>query len=326
MRRRELIAGLATIGLSPRALAQSDKMRRVGALMPFALDDPIMKAVVPGFTAALARLGWVEGKNLRLDYRFAAGDPALYKSYAAELVALGPDVILASTPPAVIAVRQQTPTVPLVFVLMTDPVGQGFVESLAHPGGNTTGFSFDTTLVSKDLQLLKEIAPAVTRVAVVYNPDTNTVANPLFFKAVEAAAPTLGMVAVAAPVHDDAEIERAVAAQAREPGGAIFAVPDSFNVTHRDTMIGTAMRGGIPVIGPPPMIPAGALLSYFFDIADIYVQAATYVDRILRGTKPGDLPVQQPTKYVLSINLKTAKTLGLTVPPLLLQQADEVIE
>jgi ABC-type uncharacterized transport system substrate-binding protein len=326
MRRRTLIAGLATIGLSRRALGQSSSVKRVGALMPFAQDDPTMKAVIPPFRAALARLGWIEGGNLRVDYRFASGDPALYKSFAAELVELSPDVILASTPPAVVAVRQQTSTIPIVFVLMIDPVGQGFVQSIAYPGGNTTGFSFDPALMAKNLQLLKEIAPSVTRVAVVYNPDTNTIANPFFYKAVEAAGPALGMTVVLAPVHDDAEIEQAVAAQAAEPGGAVIAVPDSFNVTHRDAIIGAAMRGRLPVVGPPPMVPAGVLLSYFFDVPDLYAQAASYVDRILKGVNPADLPVQEPTKYVLTINLKTAKALGLTVPQLLLTQADEVIE
>ena len=326
MRRRDLMTALAA-GLAGRAAwGQSDRVRRVGALMPFAESDPVGKSILPAFRDGLARQGWIEGKNLALDHRFAAGDAGLYKSYAAELVALAPDVILASTPPAVVAVRQRTSAIPIVFVLITDPVGQGFAQSIAHPGGNATGFSFDPALMSKWLQLLKEVAPRVTHAGVIFNPDTNTVASPIFYRAIEQAAPSFGLSVTAYSVRDDAGIEQAIAAQARETGGAIVAVPDSFAVAHAGAIVTAATRRGMPVIGPPPMVPAGALLSYFFDLPDLYGQAAGYADRILKGAMPGDLPVQEPTKYLLTINLKSARTLGLTVPTQLLQQADEVIE
>ena len=256
------------------------------------------------FAEALGRFGWVEGKNIRVDYRFAAGDPALFKTYAAELVGLSPDAILASTPQAVAAVRQQTRTIPIVFVLVIDPVGLGFVQSLARPGGSITGFSaYDPPVMGKWLQLLKEVAPKVTRVAVIFNPDTT--ASRLFNSAIEAA----------------------IAAHAREPGGGLICLPDSFIVTHRDVIIAAAARYGLPLFGSSEVFPrSGALMSYFFDIVGVYAQAASYIDRILKGASPADLPVQQPTKYSLIINLKTAKALGLTVPAGMLDMADEVIE
>lgn len=326
MRRREFTAGLVATGVAGRARGQTDRVRRVGVLMPFAQDDSSAQAASSAFGAALRRLGWVEGRNLRLDYRFAAGDPTLFKSDAAELVALSPDVILASTPPSVLAVRQQTATIPIVFALIIDPVGQRFVESIARPGGNTTGFSFDAALMSKWLQLLTEIAPRVTRVIVLFDPDMNNVASPLFYRAVEAAAPSFAIAVTPAPVHSDDEIARAITAHADQPGGGVLALPDPFTTAHAPAIAAAALRGGQPLIGVAPMVPAGALLSYFYDLPNLYEQAAGYVDRILKGAKPAELPVQQPTKYVLTINLKTARTLGLTVPPTLLQQADEVIE
>jgi putative ABC transport system substrate-binding protein len=247
-------------------------------------------------------------------------------TYAAELVGLSPDVILASTTPAVLALRQQTHTIPIVFVLVVDPVGQGFVQSLAWPGGNITGFSaFDAPMMGKWLQLLKEVAPRVTRVAVIFNPDIAPYAA-LFNRAIEAAAPSLGVAITLAPVHDDAGIEEAVAAQAREGGGGLISLPDIFTTSHRDAIIGAASRHGLPLIGNDSWPRAGGLMSYWFDTVEMYAQAASYIDRILRGANPGDLPVQYPTKYSLIINLKTAKALGLTVPPGMLDLADEVIE
>jgi putative ABC transport system substrate-binding protein len=224
--------------------------------------------------------------------------------------------------------QQQTLTIPTVFVYTPDPVGQGFVQSLARPGGNITGFSsFDAPLMGKWLELLKEIAPAVTRVAVIFNPGTSLplIATSLN-RGIEAAAPSFGMTATLAPVHDDGEIEEAVATHAREPGGALICLPDSFNVTHRDVIIAAAIRHGLPVIGTAEFPRAGGLMSYTFNGVDLHAQAASYIDRILKGASPADLPVQQPTKYSLIINLKTAKALGLTVPPAMLDLADEVIE
>jgi putative ABC transport system substrate-binding protein len=295
--------------------------------MPFAENDPVAQAIVKAFAQALGLLGWVEGSNIRTVYRFAAGDATLFKTYAAELVALSPDVILASTPPAVTALRQQTRTLPIVFVLMPDPVGLGFVQSLARPGGNITGFgAFDAPLIGKWLQLLKEIAPRVTRVAIIFNPDAAPYA-PLFNRVIEAAAPSFGITVTLAPVHDDTGIEDALAAHARELGSGLIALPDSFNATHRDVTIAAATRYSLPLMGPSEIFPrAGALMSYAYDIVDVHGQAASYIDRILRGASPADLPVQQPTKFSLIINLKTAKALGLTVPERVLDIADEVIE
>ena len=209
---------------------------------------------------------------------------------------------------------------------MIDPVGLGLVQSLARPGGNITGFgSFDASLLGKWLQLLKEVAPAVTRLAVVFNPDTAPFA-PLFNDEIEAAAPHYGMTVTLAPVHDDAGIEEAIAAQAREPGGGVMSLPDSFNTRHRDVIIAAAARSSLPLIGTPDFPAAGGLMSYSFDPVDLHARAASYIDRILKGASPADLPVQQPTKFSLIINLKTAKALGLTVPPNVLDLADEVIE
>jgi putative ABC transport system substrate-binding protein len=328
MQRRGFIAGAAAIAvpLQCAGAQQPQRVRRVGVMMAFSESDPFAQACMAAFAAALGRAGWVEGKNVLIDYRFAAGDPALFKKHAAELVSLSPDVILASTPPAVIAVRQQTPTVPVVFVFMIDPVGLGLVQSLARPGGRTTGFgSFDPPLMGKWLELLKEIAPGIRRVAVIFNPDT-TIAS-AFNGAIEAAAPSFGITAKPLPVHDAPEIEEAIAAEAREPGGSLITLPDSFNLTHRAVIIAAAARHALPLMGLGEFFPrTGALMSYFFDPVDTFAQAASYIDRILKGASPAELPVQQPTKFSLIINLNTAKALGLTVPQSLLQRADEVIE
>jgi putative ABC transport system substrate-binding protein len=281
--------------------------------------------MVSAFAHALGRFGWVEGKNIQIDYRYAAGNPTLYKSYAAELVSLMPDAILASPGTTVPALREQTRTIPIVFVLLPDPVGLGVVQSLARPGGNITGFSsYDAPLMGKWLELLREVAPGVTRVAVIFNPDTGF--TPMSNRAIEAAAPSLNMTVTLAPVHDDAAIEEAVATLAREPGGGLISLPDSFNTRHRGAIIAAAARHGLPLIGTPDFLGPGALMSYMFDPVELHAQAASYIDRILRGASPADLPVQRPTKFSLTLNLKTAKTLGLTIPSGILAIADEVIE
>ncbi|MGC2202857.1 MAG: ABC transporter substrate-binding protein, partial [Stellaceae bacterium] len=304
---------------------QPERIRRVGVLMGFPENHPLTHAFVTAVAQSLARFGWVEGKNIRIDYRFAAGDPALFKAYAAELVGLAPDAILASPGPAVAALQEQTHTIPIVFVLVPDPVGLGFVQSLARPGGNITGFSsYDAPIMGKWLQLLKEVAPSITHVTVIFNPDTAFA--PPSNREIEATAPSFGMTVTLAPVHDDAEIEEAIAAQAHEPGGGLISLPDSFNTTHRDVIIAAAMRHHLPLIGTREFPRAGGLMSYWFDGVDLYAQAASYIDRILTGATPADLPVQYPTKYSLIINLKTAKALGLTIPPSVLELADEVIE
>jgi len=321
VRRRGFIAVLGAAAAWPLAghAQQPERMRRVGVLMAFSENDPLARASVNAFTQALGRLGWIEGKNIQIDYRFAAGDPALSAADAAELVGLSPDAILATSTPSVATLRQQTRAIPIVFVRVSDPVGQGFVQSLARPGGNITGFSaFDAPLMGKWLELLKEVAPRV-------NPNTAPAVT-FFSRAIEAAAPSLGMTVTLALVHDDPGIEEAIASQAREPGGGLVCLPDSFNITHRDVIIVGAARHSLPLISTVEFPRAGGLMSYMFDPVDLHAQAASYIDRILRGANPSDLPVQQPTKYSLVINLKTAKALGLTVPPSMLDLADEVIE
>jgi putative ABC transport system substrate-binding protein len=300
-------------------------MRRIGMLMLWREIDPFSQKSRTAFEQALGRFGWVEGKNIRIAYRFPAGDPALFKTYAAELVGLSPDVLLAATTPGVAALRQQTGTIPIVFVFVAAPVGQGFVHSLARPGGNVTGFSsFDTALLGKWLQLLKEVVPGLTRVAAIFNPDTTPYA--FFNRGMEPAAMSLGINVTPAPVHDDAAIEEAIAAQAREPGGGLMGLPDSFTQAHRDVIIAAATRHRLPLIGTSTFPGSGGLMSYWLDPVDLYAQAASYIDRILGGASPADLPVQNPTKYSLIINLKTAKALGLDLPERVLDVADEVIE
>ena len=329
MRRRQFILAVgATTSLAVAGhTQQSKRVRRVGVLFQFPENDPLAQAMARAFALGLARLGWVEGKNLTLDYRFAANDPALLDADAAELVALAPDALLASIPLAVSALQKRTSTIPIVFTLVAAPVQQGFVQSLARPGGNITGFtSFEPPMTAKWLQLLKEVAPAVQRAAIIFNPDTAPYAK-LLNPVIEAAAPSLGVTVTLAPVHDDEAIEECVATQAGEPGGGLISLPDSFTAAHRATIIAAAARHRMPLIGASEFFSkSGALMSYFIDPVETHAQAASYIDRILRGARPSELPVQEPTKYSLIINLKTAKTLGLTVPPALLARADEVIE
>jgi putative ABC transport system substrate-binding protein len=328
VRRREfitLLGGGAAWPLTGHA-QEPEQIRRVGALIGFPANHPNAQSYVTAFGQALGRFGWVDGKNIRIDYRFAAGDPTLFKTYAVELVGLSPAAILASTTPAVAALREQTRTIPIVFVLVVDPVGMGFVQSLGRPGENITGFSaYDASIMGKWVQVLKEVAPSVTRVAVIFNPDTTPLA-PLFNRSIETAAPSFGITVTLAPVHDDAGIEEAIANHAREPGGGLLCLPDSFNVTHQNVIVAAAARHTLPLIGTADFPRAGGVMSYWFDPVDLHALAASYIDRVLRGASPADLPVQQPTKYSLIINLKTAKALGLTIPPGVLDLADELIE
>jgi len=329
VRRREFVSILAGATAWPFAghAQQTPRIPRVGVLIHWPEKDPFAQASVTVFAQAMGRFGWVERKNIRIEHRFAAGNPSLYKTYASELVGLAPDAILASTPLAVAALRDQTRTIPIVFVLVADPVGLGVVQSLARPGGNITGFSsYDAPIMGKWLQLLKEIAPRVTRIAVIFNAETASSYAQLSNRAIEAAAPSFGVTVTLAPVHDDAGIEEAIGAEALEPGGGLICLPDSFNNAHRDVIIAAAARHSLPLIGTREFPRSGGLMSYWFDAVDLYAQAASYIDRILRGTSPADLPVQQPTKYSLIINLKTAEALGLTIPDRVLDIADEVIE
>ena len=330
MRRREFVILLgggaaAAWPLAARA-QQSNRLRVVGVLLAMAPDDPEAQLRIKAFEAGLQELGWTEGRNLRLEYRWAGGDAALLRKQATELVGLAPDLILATSTPVLAALRQEK-TLPIVFVQVTDPIGGGFVPNLARPGGSLTGFtSFEFTIGSKWLEALKHVAPAVTRVALIFNPDTAPFAH-LFWQPVEAAAPSFDIEPMQAPVRDVGEIERTIAAFARNANGGLMVLPDVSTTNHRDLIIALAARHRLPAVYPYRFFAAsGGLMSYGSDLADVHRRAASYVDRILKGAVPGDLPVQAPTKFEFVINLKTAKALGLTVPPRWLGRADEVIE
>jgi putative ABC transport system substrate-binding protein len=331
MRRREFISllgsGAATWPLAAQA-QQPDRMRRIGVLMAFAENDPEGKVRAAVFERALQELGWTSGRNIRIDYRWVPpGDVEQTRAAAAELLKLAPDVTLAHATQATAELQRATPTVPVVFVVVSEPVAQGFVQSLAHPGGNITGFTnVEPTLGAKWLELLKEIAPRVTRVAVLYNPGTAPYAT-LYFHSTEVVAQKMAVELIVAPVHEPAEIEAALTMLGREPGGGLILPPDPFTVAHRKLIFDLAARYRVPAISAFRYLSnEGCLVSYGVDVRDQFRQGAAYVDRILRGKKPADLPVQQPTKFELVINLKTARALGLDVSPMLLARADEVIE
>jgi putative tryptophan/tyrosine transport system substrate-binding protein len=329
MRRREFITlfGGAAIAwpLAVRA-QQPDQMRLIGVLTGLAADDPVAQARNAGFLEGLQQLGWTVGRNVRVDTRWGAGDADRIRRYAAELAALAPDVILAIGSSAAGPLLQATRTVPIVFVLVPDPVGAGFVDSLARPGGNATGFtSFEYSLGGKWLELLKQIAPSVTRAAVVRDPAISAGIGQ--FGAIQTVAPSVGVEVIPINVRDAGEIERAMATFAREPNGGLIVTPSAPAVVHRDVIITLANRHKLPTVYYARFfVTAGGLISYGPDQIDEHRRAAAYVDRILKGEKPADLPVQAPTKYELAINLKTAKALGLTMPPTLLARADGVIE
>jgi len=330
MRRREFVILLgggaaAAWPLAARA-QQSNRLRVVGVLLAMAPDDPEAQLRIKAFEAGLRELGWTEGRNLRLEYRWAVGDAALLRKQATELVGLAPDLILATSTPVLAALRQEK-TLPIVFVQVTDPIGGGFVPNLARPGGSLTGFtSFEFTIGSKWLEALKHVAPAVTRVALIFNPDTAPFAH-LFWQPVEAVAPSFDVEPMQAPVRDVGEIERTIAAFARNANSGLMVLPDVSTTNHRDLIIALAARHRLPAVYPYRYFAtSGGLMSYGSDLADVYRRAASYVDRILKGAVPGDLPVQAPAKFEFVINLKTANALGLTVPPRWLGRADEVIE
>jgi putative tryptophan/tyrosine transport system substrate-binding protein len=329
MKRREFISLLggaaAAWPLAARG-QEPERMRRIGVLMNAAADDRDGQARVIAFVQALQELGWTDGRNARVDIRWGAGDAERYRGYAAELIALAPDVILAPTSGVVAALQRATGTVPIVFVGVIDPVGAGFVASLARPGGNTTGFAaFEYGISGKWVALLKEIAPGVTRAAVIRDPSLAAGIGQL--AAMQAVAPSLGVELSPLDVRDDSELERAIAAFAHAPnGGVIVAAGPAANV-RREQINALVVRHLLPAVYPfRYYVESGGLISYGSDLISQYRPAAGYVDRILRGAKAADLPVQAQTKYELVINLKTAKALGLTVPPTLLARADEVIE
>jgi putative tryptophan/tyrosine transport system substrate-binding protein len=328
MRRREfirLVGGVAGWPLVARA-QQGERVRRIGVLMNVAADDPEAQARNVAFLQGLHELGWTEGRNVRIDYRWAAGDADRLRRYAAELVALAPDVVLASGTSTVGPLQRASGTVPIVFAGVADPVGAGFVNSMARPGSNATGFiSFEYVLSGKWLELLKQIAPGVTRVAVLRDPEISGGTGQ--FGAIQSVAPSFGVELSPINVRDAGEIERAIAAFARSSNGGLILTASGLAMVHRDLIIALAARHKLPTIYYYRIfVSAGGLVSYGPDPHNQYRLAASYVDRILKGEKPADLPVQAPTKLELAINLTTAKALGLTVPPTLLARADEVIE
>ena len=327
MQRRDfitLLGGAAAWPLAARA-QQGERIRRVGVLMNVAEDDPESKSRLAAFVEGLRQLGWSADRNLRIDTRWSTGDANSFRGYAAELVALAPDVMIASGA-SIVALQQITRTVPIVFVNVTDPVGGGFVESLARPGGNTTGFTpFEIGISVKWLELLKEIAPQVTRAAVLR--DASYPVGTAQFGAIQAIASSLGVEVSPIGVRDAPEIERGITAFAQSPNGGLIVTVGSPMAGHRELIIALAARHRLPTVSPwRYFVASGGLISYGPDAIEQYRQAAGYVVRILKGEKAADLPVQAPTKYELVINLKTAKGLGIEVPPTLLARADEVIE
>jgi putative ABC transport system substrate-binding protein len=332
MKRREfitLIGGGAAAAWPLAARAQHpERMRRIGVLMAFSESNPQFRSLIETFMQGLTRSGWVDGRNVQIDVRWAGGDVGRMRAFAKQLTELQPDVILAGTTPVTDALQKETHTIPIVFVIVSDPVGAGFVAGLPRPGGNITGFiNVEATMGGKWLELLKEIAPRVERAAIMFNPDTAPGGGTYFLGPFETAARSLAVEPITARVRSDAEIEATLASLGREQAGLVI-MTDSFMAIHQATIISATARNNVPAVGADLATFAkdGGLLAYGASFPDIFRRAAAYVDRILKGDRPAELPVQVPTKYELAINLKTAKALGLEVPPTLLARADEVIE
>jgi len=331
MRRREfitLIGVAAAVWPLAAAAQQSARMRRIGILMAYAESDTVYQGYVIAFQEELQKLGWEQGRNIRFNYGWAGSDLESINRFAKELVALQPDLILSSSTPTTASLLQQTQTIPIIFANIIDPVASGFVASLSRPGGNATGYIIlEPSMASKWPELLKEIAPRVNRIAILYNPATTTLFAEAFLKPFKAAAASFGVDAVVAPVNNISELESVVAAQASEPNAGLIAMPDTFLVGRRVEVTSLAARYRLPALYTyRSFTEVGGLMSYGNDPVVNYRRAATYVDRILKGEKPNELPVQVPVKYELVINLKSAKALGLEVPPTMLARADEVIE
>ena len=329
LKRREfitLLGGAAVWPLIARA-QQAEQIRRIGVLMGYTESDPAVQSYLAAFRGTLAKLGWTDGSNLRIELRWGAADPDRIKTFAKELVDLRPDAILGVTTPVINALARETRTIPIVFAVVADPIGIGFVASLAHPGGNITGFTtLDSELGGKWVGLLKEIAPYTVRAALLINPTT---APPLqiYMPSIQAAATSFAIEVSVAPVHAKDEIEGVIAAQARNPGGSLIVMPDIFNRRNRDLIIALAARYGVPAIYyNRAFAESGGLIAYSDDFTEQFRQAAGYINRILRGSGVGELPIQQPTKFELVINMKTARALNLTLSSGLLSIADEVIE
>jgi putative ABC transport system substrate-binding protein len=331
MRRREfitLLGGAATTWPLAARAQQTGGLRRIGVLMGWAESDVEAQSYLAAFVQGLRQLGWADGGNVRIDYRWVNDDINRIRTFAKELAELRPDVILATTTPVTVALQRETRTIPIVFVIVSDPVGAGLVTSLSRPGGNITGFiNVEAAMGGKWLELLKEIAPRVRRDAIMFNPDTAPGGGSYFLPSIEATARALKIASIAAPVRSDTEIEAAITSLGREPGGGLVLMTDGFTFVHRSQIISVSDRNKVPAVYYDKIFAReGGLLAYGTDAGDIFRRSAPYIDRILRGAKPADLPVQLPTKFELVINLKTAKTLGLTVPQSLLARADEVIE
>jgi putative tryptophan/tyrosine transport system substrate-binding protein len=329
MRRREfisLLGGVAAWPLAARA-QQAQRMRRIGVLIGFAETDLDVKSWFATFRGALAKLGWTEGSNFRIELRWAGDDPDKMKTFAKELVDMRPDAILSVTTPVTDALVRETQTIPIVIVTVADPISSGFITNLGRPGGNVTGFAlYEPSMGGKWLELLKRIAPSVTRVALLFNP-TTSVPIKFYMASIQAAASSFTVQASTAPVHAKDEIEGAITALAGNPGAGLIVMPDLFNTINRDVIIAVAARYRIPAIYFfRSFADSGGLISYGPDFAEQYPRAAEYIDRVLKGEKPGDLPIQMPIKVPLIINLRTANALGLDVPLGLLNAAEEIIE
>jgi len=328
MRRREFVTFLGGAAAWPLAVGaqQAGQVRRIGVLMPESESTPESQARVAALQSGLQELGWTLGRNLQIDYRWAMGDLERTRAAAEDLVKSTPDVLLAVATPSLAAIQRATRTIPIIFVAVSEPVASGFVATLARPGGNATGFSnLEPTFGGKCLELLKEIAPRVSRVAVMFNQATTFI--DLFVRSVEGAAPQFSVVAIKAVVHSPEEIETVMTSLGHEAGAGLIFPPDPYTVQHSKQIIELTNRYRLPAVYPFRIFPAdGGLVSYGISVPDLLRQAAGYINRILKGERPGDLPVQQPTKFELVVNLKPAKVLGLEVPPTLLARADEVIE
>jgi putative ABC transport system substrate-binding protein len=328
MKRRQFIAGLAGVTAWPLAARaqQAERVRRIGVLMPGDENDSAFKSRLSAFTPALADLGWTDGRNVRMDLRWGGDDINQIQALAQELVGLQPDMIVTNGTPATAAVQRETRTIPIVFANVTDPVASGIVPRLDRPGGNVTGFAnYEASLGGKWVELLSEIAPGLKRAAIMFTPDVTPVST--FMPSFEAATQSLKVVPIIVAVHSDIEIEAAITALGREPEGGLIAMGGPFLLAHRARIVLAAARNNVPAVYiDSPYARDGGLLSYGPDFADIFRRSAAYVDRILRGAKPAELPVQFPTKFEMVVNLKTAKSLGLTVPQSILLRADEVIQ
>jgi putative tryptophan/tyrosine transport system substrate-binding protein len=330
VKRREfitLLGGAVVVWPLAARAQQAGTVRLIGVLMGFAESDPDARSWVAAFRSALTKLGWTEGTNLRIELRWSAGDADRMRTLAEELVNLRPDAIFGVTTPVIGALARETRTIPIVFTSVSDPIGSGFAANLAHPGGNITGFAlFESSMGGKWVELLKEIAPRTVRVALLFNPATAVSLN-IYMPSIQAAASSLAVEVSAAPVHAKDEIEGVIAAQARSPGGGLIVTPDVFTTANRELISALAARYGVPVIHNATIfVKSGGLIAFGSDFAEQFGQAAGYIDRILKGAKPTDLPIQLPTKFKLAINLKAANALGLDVPLHLQQLADEVIE